>query len=245
MLRVRPLEEAGCLALFTLRPLGLAPGPLHGEEEVRQARASLTRAHLPGPAVVVRQVHGTRVLPAHRPPGTGGEEWVSLGEADGLVSDRPGLPLAVFCADCAPVYLCDPHRRVVGLLHAGWRGTLAGVVARGLEAMADLAGSRPEDVLAAVGPCLGPCCYQVGEDVRLRATRALGEEAGSVLSARAGGLYFDLPGTISLLLGRAGVPRDRIYLSGMCTACHPQLFWSHRRDRGVTGRMAAVLALRP
>ncbi|MDI6825321.1 MAG: peptidoglycan editing factor PgeF [Bacillota bacterium] len=249
VLRIRPLEEAGCLALFTLRPLGFAPGPLHTADEVRQARAALTLACLPRPAVVVRQVHGTTVLPAGPMPGADPHapdpgEWSLLGEADGMVTGQPGLPLAVFCADCAPVYLYDPTRRVVALLHAGWRGTVGGVVERGLEAMGAVAGTRPADVLAAVGPAIGGCCYQVGEDVRARVEARLGEEARRVLERREGKLYLDLAGTISLLLQRAGVPESRVYRAGLCTACHPDLFWSHRRDGGVTGRMAAVLARR-
>lgn len=245
MLRIRPLEEAGCLALFTLRPLGLAAGPLHPGEVVRQARASLTGAYLPRPPVVVRQVHGTRVLPVEDVPPAGEPgDWPALGEGDGMVTRRPDLPLAVFCADCAPVYLCDPGRRVVALLHAGWRGTVAGIVEQGLEAMAAVAGGRPGDVLAAIGPCIGPCCYGVGDDVRARVERRLGEDAARVLAIRQGRLFFDLPGTIAILLERAGVPSLQVYRADMCTACHPHLFWSHRRDGGVTGRMAAVLALR-
>lgn len=245
VLRVRPLEEAGCLALFTLRPLSLAPGPLIGPEEVRRARDRLTRALLPGPAVTVRQVHGDRVLAAARGPEAGSypAEWASLGEADGLVTDRPGLPLAVFCADCAPVYLFDPVRRAAALLHSGWRGTLGGVIERGLRALEDLAGTRPGDVVAAVGPAIGGCCYRVGEDVRERVEARLGADARLVLEERPGGLYLDLEGAICLLLGRAGVSPERIHRARMCTACRPDLFWSHRRDGGVTGRMAAVLAL--
>ncbi|MEW6399386.1 MAG: peptidoglycan editing factor PgeF [Bacillota bacterium] len=234
VLRLRPFEEAGCLALFTLRPLSMA-GALRGREAVLAARASL-QGCLPRSPFTVHQVHGGRVVYV-------GESPADPGEADGMVTCRPGLPLAVFCADCAPVYLYDPRRRAIGLLHAGWRGTVAGVVEQGLATMARTAGSDPAHVLAAVGPCIGPCCYEIGDDVRCRVEERLGEDAGRVLSVRDGRLYFDLRGAIVILLERSGVPSTHIFGSGMCTACRSDLFWSHRRDGGVTGRMAAVLAL--
>jgi len=243
VMRLLPFEEAGCLALFTTRPLSVG-GVLPGGEAVMSARAAFARSCLPRPPVVARQVHGARVLYVDaRPPEGDPGDWPVAGDADGLVTSCPALPLAVFCADCAAVYLYDPERRVIGLLHAGWRGTVAGVVEQGLAAMTS-AGSDPGRVLAAVGPCIGACCYEIGDDVRSRVQERLGEDAGHVLLRRGGRLYFDLQGAISILLQRCGVPAARIFASGPCTACRPDLFWSHRRDGGVTGRMAAVLALR-
>lgn len=244
VLRARPLEQAGALALFTLRPLSLLPSEVRSPERVARDRERFANLFLPGPPVTVRQVHGTRVL-AVETPGDGAETgWRGWGEADGLSTARPDLPLAVFCADCAPVYLYDPDRQAVALLHAGWRGTLAGIPGEGARLLRERYGSLPGRLLAAVGPCLGPCCYEVGPEVELAVREALGREAPRVLRRREGRLFFDLPGSIRLLLQEAGILPGRLFLSGLCTACHPELFWSHRRDKGKTGRMAAVLALR-
>jgi YfiH family protein len=242
-MRLVPFQEAGCLALFTTRPLSVG-GVVPGGEAVMASRAAFARSCLPRAPVVVRQVHGARVLSVGAgPPGEDAGEWPVAGEADGLVTSCPDLPLAVFCADCAAVYLYDPGPRVIGLLHAGWRGTVAGVVEQGLAAMTST-GCDPRRVLAAVGPCIGPCCYEIGDDVKSRIHERLGEDAVRVLLLRDGRLHFDLRGAISILLQRCGVPSGHVLAAGPCTACRPDLFWSHRRDGGVTGRMAAVLALR-
>lgn len=150
-----------------------------------------------------------------------GEELGPIPAVDGHVVPKPGLAALVFVADCVPVALAGPGG--VAMLHCGWRGLAAGFVAKGAAAV----GATD----AAVGPCIGPCCYEVGPEV-LAAFDLLGD-------AVADGRMLDLPEVARRLLLEAGV--ERIELSGLCTGCEPELFFSHRRDHGRTGRQAGLV----
>jgi YfiH family protein len=145
---------------------------------------------------------------------------MELPQVDGQVVTTPGLTPLVFVADCLPVALAGPGG--VAMLHCGWRGLAAGIVASGVEAV----GATD----AAIGPGIGPCCYEVGEEV-LSAFAGLGEGV-------AGGRMLDLPAVARRLLDRAGV--ERVESARLCTSCEPELFFSHRRDHGRTGRQAGL-----
>lgn len=213
--------------------------------------------------VVPRQVHGAGVLavpaglpeeraPHSAPDGEPAREphrepdmvWRLDGEGDALVTAEPGPVLTVTVADCAPVYLLDPVRRAVGLAHAGWRGTVAGAAPAALAEMARLFGTRPRDCLAVIGPCIGPCCYEV-DDMVIRPLAARTPRWREAVRERAGGRWaLDLKAANAAILAEAGVPERNIFRSAYCTACRRDLFYSHRGEGGVTGRMAAVIALR-
>ena len=158
------------------------------------------------------QVHGTRLI--HHP------EVASGAEADGHVVTGPGLVPLVFVADCLPVALYGPGG--LALVHAGWRGLAGGIVGAAAEAV--------EADRAAIGPGIGPCCYEVGEEV-LSAFAGLGD---GVVEGR----MLDLPEVARRLLSEAGV--DRVESAGLCTRCEQELFFSHRRDNGRTGRQAGI-----
>jgi YfiH family protein len=249
--RIGPLEAAGCVAFFSSRRGGVSAGPwaalnLGGQVGDDAAAVAANRRALAQAVGVpvetwarVRQVHGAEVV-AVRAPG-------DHGAADGLVSATPGLCLTVTVADCCAVYLLDPRRRVVGLCHAGWRGTVADVAGATVAAMVQGWGCRPEDLLAAVSPAVGPCCYEVDAPViaALRqsapwADRVLRAEAASPARAR-----LDLWGANVQRLVDAGVPPAGVAVAGLCTACSPDLLYSHRRDGGRTGRMLAGIGLPP
>ena len=163
-----------------------------------------------------------------------------------LVTDRPDIALVVTAADCVPVYLLDPERRVIGLVHAGWRGTVAGAGAAAVAKMAAAFGSRPEAIRAVVGPSIGPCCYEVDAAVTGPLRAHFGEQANLFLQpgAREAKWMLDLWEANRTDLTRAGVPRDQIQLSRACTACGVGDFFSHRAESGKAGRGAAVLLLR-
>jgi YfiH family protein len=165
------------------------------------------------------QVHKADIAVHESPqdPSPFAEPGTALQEVDGHVVRRPGLAPLVLTADCLPVALAGPGG--VAMLHCGWRGLAAGIVARGA-ALVDA-------TAAAIGPGIGPCCYEVGPEV-LDAFAGLGEGI-------ADGRMLDLPEVARRLLARAGV--ERIESAGLCTSCEAELFYSHRRDRGVTGRM--------
>jgi YfiH family protein len=235
------------IAAFTTRPGGVSQPPFEAlnlglftddeREAVIENRRLLAAAlgFQPYQIAVAQQVHGAELIdhagpPAPRcsfaaygsykeqgEPGGGG-----LAKADGHVVKAPAkTPALVFVADCVPVALSGPGG--VAMLHCGWRGLAAGIVAKGAAAV----GATD----AAIGPSIGPCCYEVGEEV-LAAFDQLGEGI-------AAGRMLDLPEVARRLLAEACV--ERVESSGLCTSCEPDLFFSHRRDRGRTGRQAGLV----
>jgi len=173
------------------------------------------------------QVHEAAVAVHEAPqdPSPYAEPGTSLEEVDGHVVRRPGLAPLVLTADCLPVALAGPGG--VAMLHCGWRGLAAGIVARGAALV--------EATTAAIGPGIGPCCYEVGPEV----TDAFAELGDGIAEGR----MLDLAAVARRLLSRAGV--DRVESAGLCTFCEAELFYSHRRDRGVTGRMGNLAWIEP
>ena len=165
-------------------------------------------------------------------------------DADALITAEKGLPLVVFSADCGILLLHDPAAGCVGAVHAGWRGCAAGIVEKTVREMVRLLGARPERILAALGPCIGKCCFETDSDVpeAMRAS-ALGAEAEPYLERRGEKWHVDLAGLNRQWLLRAGVAPDHIDVCGLCTACRPDLFWSHRKMGEARGVQAAVISL--
>lgn len=191
------------------------------------------------------QVHSVTVQ--HVTAGARGRGAISPGSAipatDGLVTAERGVYLFMRFADCVPILLYDPVRQAVAMLHAGWRGTVGMVAGIALQTMSAAFGSRPADVLAAIGPAIGPCHYTVREDVASQVRAAL-PFADRVLQPTGPESYvLDLPQANRELLIAAGVPQGAIVLSGLCTACHTDEFYSHRAEAGQTGRFGAIIGL--
>lgn len=181
------------------------------------------------------QVHGARVLVVDAP--RGGQPPP---KADALVTDRRGVVLFMRFADCVPILLHDPVRGVVGLVHAGWRGTVAGVARRAVEVMAERFGTDPADVQAALGPSVGPDHYPVGQEVVEQVEQAYGPAARSLLTRTNGRVHLDLWAANERALRLAGV--RSIEVAAICTACHVEDWYSHRGERGKTGRFGALIA---
>jgi YfiH family protein len=210
------IDLAGATALFTTRRGGVSEGPyaslnvgLATQDDPERVAANRERVREHAGAARLaqgRQVHGTHVVV----DGEGGEE------ADGQVTTRPGVAAIVLTADCLPVALAGPG--AAGVVHAGWRGLAGGVLEAGVAALG------PGPVAAAIGPGIGPCCYEIGDDVR--AVFASSERT------------LDLKAVARARLEAANV--QEIHDCGLCTACDPQRFFSHRRDRGITGRQAGL-----
>ena len=228
-------------------------------EAVRQNRRLLVEAVTGKPPsgvilVTVRQVHSNtihRVEARSRLLETAEEK--SVLEGDGLITDAPGVLLAAGTADCVPVLLVDPENRAVGAFHAGWRGTAARIVEQGVERMRKEFGTRPEDLLAAVGPSIGACCYTVGQDVRDQFAEqfAYSENLFRPQPSEEGQARFkiDLWEANRRQLLDAGLQPRKISVVGECTACtvepsgEPRYF-SHRAQAGRTGRMLNVIGIR-
>ena len=240
--------------VFTTRLGGVSTGALEslnlsvrrGDEEprVRENWARLGRAarlDLRGVACA-RQVHGSDVRIARaadlQPPER--EPRVSC---DGFVTNEPGVPLAVFLADCLPVLLHDAAAGVIGAVHCGWRSSVADILGVAVEKMVSL-GARPARIHAAVGPGIGACCFEVGPEVADGINRLLRGETEGLLREKPDGRYMaDLKRANARRLAQLGVPAAQIDLSGLCTMCRPEEFWSHRKTNGHRGVQAAIITL--
>lgn len=190
----------------------------------------------------VWQVHSSEVVctTTPRPP-----DMPHL-RADAMLTDQPGVTLYMRFADCVPVFLYDPHRRVVGMVHAGWQGTVNRVVSKTVQVMQAKYNSRPGDLLAGIGPSIGPHHYPVGPEVIEQVHQAFGADSSGLLGVehRGNGRYgveFDLWSANRLILEQAGV--FQIETAEICTACHVEDWYSHRGEGGRTGRFGALIAL--
>ncbi len=251
---------------------------LRGEGRKDPLSSNGARKVPPWPLITLRQIHSdiirrvdsirvphSMIPPDSTQPDSTQKEPLS---GDGMITATPGLLLGIQAADCLPVILVDAKRRVVGVFHAGWRGTVQRIVEKGVGEMHRLFGARPRDLKAAIGPGIHGCCYVVGEEVRIKFESQFSygaklfrevKESDPVrekypllfLSARAPG-HSDLPKNIFLNLVEAnrqqllaaGMPAKSIETSPLCTNCRSDLLFSYRAEKGKTGRMMAVAGIR-
>ncbi|MBN2502848.1 MAG: peptidoglycan editing factor PgeF [Anaerolineales bacterium] len=183
-------------------------------------------------------VHDTGVLFAEAPRPA---EMQSPPQGDIILTDNPDVTLFMRFADCVPILLYDPARRVVGLAHAGWMGTVKQVGAAAVEAMVARYGSNPADIKAAIGPSISPEKYEVGAEVVAQVQAAFGADAATLLPRFNGSTHFDLWAANRLVLEQAGV--EKIAVAGICTASNLDDWYSHRAEDGKTGRFGALIAL--
>ena len=161
---------------------------------------------------------------------------------DGLVTNEKNVVLTVFSADCTPVLLYDPVCGAIGAVHAGWRGTAADIAGKAVGKMCAEFGCKPENIRAAIGPCIGPCCFETDADVPDAMLAAYGEAANAAIRPVGQKYYVNLKGLNTIALRRAGV--TQIDVAEACTACEPDRFWSHRRVGAQRGSLAAMIMLR-
>jgi hypothetical protein len=275
-----PEEEAVLLPLGSWEALGVSAGfttrhagncALHtGDDPVavirRRERVAQTLGFSLDAWVCGEQVHGNQVAIARRSDAGRGSRSraAAFPDTDALISDEPDLLLVQFFADCVPLYFFDPVKGAIGLAHAGWKGTVLDIAGRTIAKMAETFGSKPSDMLAAIGPSIGACCYEVGEEVarkvrELAEARSLDVE-GSVLTQQnaqqgaeqgvqqgaqqSGGeskARLDLKELNRQLMIKAGILPSRIEMTHWCTGCRKDLFFSYRMERGSSGRMMSWL----
>jgi len=161
-------------------------------------------------------------------------------EADGLATACRGAVLAVAAADCVPLILFDPARSAGAVLHAGWRGTLADIAREGICILENHWGCRPGDIRALLGPCIGPCCYQVGPEV-VQAFEAAGHPVREITRNEGGAFFLNLPAVNRRTLEAGGLRRENITWVELCTRCRPDLFPSYRREGPRAGRLLGFL----
>jgi polyphenol oxidase len=220
------------------------------------------------PLVATKPVHGARTaLVCRETADERSSEWLEpfrsrlrITDADAMLADQPGFALCWAYGDCAPVLLYDPEHTALALVHAGWRGTAAGVVPSAVAAMAEHFHSRPEALLAGIGPAIGACCYEVNDNVREMfarhplawecaefvertpgGTHLIGGRGGN--GAGGGGLFLDIAACNYQQLLAMGLQAEHIDNSGYCTGCHTDLFYSHRREPWPSGRFAVAIGL--
>jgi len=191
------------------------------------------------------QVHGDFIRPVTRADVLPDPAIPGSFEADGLITSQTGVCLTIFSGDCIPILLYDPVGRCIAAVHAGWRGTAIGAAARAAEAMVRDYGCKAEHILAAIGPGIGPCCFETHSDVPdgLRAGLETDAEPFIRPLAKPGKFSVDLKGANARWLKRAGLVQEHIAVCPACTACDLDTFWSHRVQGSQRGSMAAVIQL--
>lgn len=176
-----------------------------------------------------------------------GKLWAERPEfmdVDGLITDQIDIALMTFHADCIPIYYYDPIKKAIGMAHAGWRGTLANMAGAMTKRMVQEFGSDPADLVAVVGPSLGQCCFEVDPDVAeefLSANSSYEEYVGEKWKEK---YHIDLWGITKFQLQESGLVPENIEISGLCTKCHQDLFFSHRGQKGESGRMVGMIMLK-
>lgn len=196
-----------------------------------------------GDLVFTRQTHTDIVEQVGRKDRGQGLFWPVDHERDGLITNEPGVALTVFSADCTPILLYDPVAGAIGAVHSGWRGTAAGIVARAVEKMEKAYGCKPRHIRAAIGPCIGPCCFETHGEVPAAMEAALGRQAkGAIFPGPGEKFHVDLKQMNVLWLQNAGV--EHIDVCPDCTCCQKDRFWSHRQVGNARGSLAAVIMLK-
>jgi len=192
------------------------------------------------------QVHGERILCVDETfSGRGSMAYAdAIAGTDALITNVMNLPLMLFFADCTPLLFFDPVHKAVGIAHGGWRGTIAKIAQKTVLLMQERFGTKPEDCLVAIGPAIGPCCYEVGNEVAEKFQKVFPQHKDKILLSVKGNIHLNLWLTNQLQLEDIGVKRDHIDSADVCTACNSKLFYSYRIEKGKTGRIAALISLK-
>jgi len=248
-------DPTGSVQGFTTRHEGVSRPPYNSlnlgtntpdqPHNVEGNRSLLTRAFgiTQDALVTVKQVHGNDILVIDE-PNEDYSHFLGL-EGDAIITNQPGVMIGVCVADCAPILLLDPEKRVVAAVHAGWQGTAAKLAAKAVAGMVSLFGCDPQRLQAFIGPSIGKCCYEVDAPVRLAFVQGGVSWDNCADPSGDGKWRLDLAcANRDLLLG-SGLHAARIQVSDMCVCCHYELFFSYRRDSGETGRQMGFIMLKP
>ena len=190
--------------------------------------------------VVANQTHSDNITVITEPETKGWEALENaVADSDALITDLPGVMLVILTADCVPILLYDRKKKVVAAVHAGWKGTRAQIVYKTVKKMEEVYGSDPSDILAGIAPSIGKCCYEVGEEVAKHFA-----EVPEALKKKGKKYMLDLPAVNHYQLRKAGLEEANIELSGVCTACEVDSFFSYRKEQGCSGRFMSLIGLR-
>jgi len=247
------------LHFITTRQGGYSKTPFHAfnlafhvgdkEENVFRNRAKLAKSlNIPLQNFTIsNQVHGTNISivgQAERGSGTTNSS-TALKENDAMITNQENICLLIFVADCVPVLLYDREKKVIGLIHAGWKGTIDLITQKTVSLLQSHWDCKPQDIICAIGPSIGPCCYQVGPEVvaKVRKTFPKNDYLVQALSKDGRG-YLNLWEANKIQLLDCNIPEKNIEVAGLCTCCHSDIFFSSRKEHGYTGRFAAGIMLK-
>jgi hypothetical protein len=220
------------------RTMGSVYPPQEGGRQRLAAALGLSESTL----FSTKQVHEVDILQV---PSPAYGRWSNGRGADGLITATPGVCLMGYFADCVPLLAYDPVHRVAGLAHAGWRGTVQNIAGHLVEGMGRAFGCAPAGMYLGIGPAIGPCCYEVGEEVIARVQALFSTMPADVLRpGRPGHACFDLWSANRRLLEQAGVPPEHIEVAGICTSCNVERYFSFRREGRLNGLFGAVIGVR-
>ena len=255
---IQPFEETGLVdSCFTSRIGGISENPYSslnlgtktadGKENIGKNYDLLFSAiNIPiENGVLSDQVHKDtikRITIADRGKGIISDS--DIFEVDGMITNERGIALVTLHADCVPIYILDPVRQAIGLVHAGWKGTVLRIAQKALIQMEHFFGTKPKDCLAAIGPSIGNCCYEVDETVIDKFNQNFTNLDRFVFFKEKNKYYLDLWEANKNQLEEMGVLQRNITTSNLCTQCNNHLFYSYRFEKGLTGRMAAILQLK-
>lgn len=194
--------------------------------------------------VLTSQVHDNKVMTVDEGDrGKGLHKESDIKNCDGLLTNRRQVALAAFFADCVPVFLFDREKHVIGVVHSGWRGTVKEIAAEAVRKMGEAYGSKPADIMAAIGPSIGKCCFEVGNEVYSEFINKFGWSGEFCEKGPADKWYIDLAGIIKRMLTDCGLKEESVCVANICTKCRRDVFFSHRGDKGRTGNLAAIIQL--
>lgn len=219
----------------------------HVMENIR--RVALELGLSPKQLVLSDQVHDNRIYKVTKKDlGKGITRESDIIGIDGLITNEPGIGLMTFYADCVPLYFYDPVSRSIGISHAGWKGTVKKIGVQTIKALEDNYGARRKNIIVGIGPSIGPCCYEVDEDVKKQFDLSFDNDiiANVVKPSPTtdGKYYLDLKNTNRLMLLDIGVKDEHIEISSYCTKCRSEIFFSHRHMGSARGSQAGIIALK-
>ena len=188
-----------------------------------------------GRVVTMKQVHGDHIVQVHDP------DIKESGEADGMLTRQRGVYLGVLTADCVPILFLAPGQKLVAAVHAGWRGTLAGIAAKMVQVLLEEQSILPSEIEVALGPSIDGCCYEIGRDVAEPLIERWSNTADSCIQMRQNKMYLHLRDLNTAILHRAGIPQSQIFRIGPCTSCAEDEFFSYRREKKQTGRQISFI----
>jgi hypothetical protein len=196
--------------------------------------------------VCCQQVHGSRVVSVTRKQrGCGSVDMKNwLTDTDGMVTNQPGVYLAAFYADCIPVFLFDPIKKCIGLAHSGWKGTMGRIAVNTVNIMEQDFNCQKSDIQVLIGPGIGSCCFEIKGDLAAKAIAEFGQFRDIISKEKNDKYRWNLPQTIYHMLIERGIKPENISMTGLCTSCHTDLFYSYRKENGITGRMGAFMGIR-